>query len=108
MLLLLLDLCVRAPSRCQRLTAVLAVYIANEPFLAANPEKVKAFMRAVKRASDFLLADPQRAWAEYKVAKKAMDTPLNAKIFERSFAYMSRDCANVPRVRTHPRPASPI
>ncbi|KZW01285.1 NMT1-domain-containing protein [Exidia glandulosa HHB12029] len=73
------------------------LYIANESFLAAHPDKVKAFMRAVKRASDFLISDPKSAWAEYKAFKKSMDTTLNAKIFERSFAYMSRDCANVPR-----------
>jgi len=79
------------------------LYIANESFLAANPDKVKAFMRAVKRSSDFLLASPQQAWAEYQAFKKSMATPLNAKIFERSFTYMSRDCANVPRDWTKQR-----
>jgi pyrimidine precursor biosynthesis enzyme len=79
------------------------LYIANEAFLATHPDKARAFMRAVKHASDLLLAEPAAAWAAYKAAKKAMDTPLNAKIFERSFTYMSRDCANVPRVRTSPR-----
>ncbi|EPQ52999.1 TPA thiamine biosynthesis protein [Gloeophyllum trabeum ATCC 11539] len=73
------------------------LYIANEPFLKANPEKVKAFMRAVKKAADYLFAQPAQAWEEYKLFKKSMNTPLNAKIFERSFTYMSMDCANVPR-----------
>ncbi|PWN53465.1 putative thiamine biosynthesis protein [Violaceomyces palustris] len=73
------------------------LYIANKPFLEANPEKVKAFMKAIKKATDYLFADPKAAWEEYKVYKKSMNTPVNEKIFERSFVYMSRDCANVPR-----------
>lgn len=73
------------------------LYIANKPFLEAHPDKVRAFMRAVKRATDYLCSHPVEAWNEYKLYKKTMNTPLNEKIFERSFVYMSRDCANVPR-----------
>lgn len=73
------------------------LYIANKPFLAAHPEKARAFMRAIKRATDYLFSDPRGAWAEYQLFKKTMRSPVNERIFERSFVYMSRDCGNVPR-----------
>ncbi|SPQ24623.1 965a89e3-651d-4dc9-bc74-e4420c844e60 [Thermothielavioides terrestris] len=73
------------------------LYIGNERFVAENPGKVRAFLRAVKRATDFVLAEPERAWAEYVDFKPAMGTALNRKIFERSFAYFSRDLKNVRR-----------
>ncbi|RMJ27249.1 Thiamine biosynthesis protein Nmt1 [Aspergillus sp. HF37] len=40
------------------------LYIANDAFLAANKDKVLKFMRAVKRATDFLLAEPARAYED--------------------------------------------
>lgn len=73
------------------------LYIGNEAFLEANPEKVRAFMRAVKKATDFVLNDPEAAWAEYVDFKPVMGTELNRKIFERSFAYFSKDLRNVQR-----------
>lgn len=73
------------------------LYIGNEKFLAENPEKTKAFLRAVKKATDFVLASPEEAWAEYVDFKPVMGTPLNRKIFERSFAYFSKDLKNVRR-----------
>ncbi|KXG49570.1 uncharacterized protein PGRI_055380 [Penicillium griseofulvum] len=73
------------------------LYIANDAFIAANPEKVAAFMRAVKRATDDVLADPAAAYAEYIDVKPIMGTDVNRKIFERSFAYFSRDLKNVKR-----------
>ncbi|GAC99599.1 protein NMT1 [Pseudozyma hubeiensis SY62] len=73
------------------------LYIANDNFVSQHPDKVRAFMRAVKRAADDLFAQPQQAWEDFKLFKKSMQGPINARIFERSFAYMSRDCANVPR-----------
>ncbi|KDN47178.1 putative thiamine biosynthesis protein [Tilletiaria anomala UBC 951] len=73
------------------------LFIGNDEFIQREPAKVRAFMRAVKKASDFLHVNPRQAWEEFKAYKKIMDTPVNAKIFERSFAYMSKDCANVPR-----------
>ena len=79
-----------------RLTC-LAVYIANEAFLARESKKAAAFMRAVHKAAAFLKANPAQAWTEYKAFKKTMDTLVNAKIFERSFVYMSVDCRNVER-----------
>jgi pyrimidine precursor biosynthesis enzyme len=73
------------------------LYIGNERFVAENPDKVRAFLRAVKRATDFVLAQPEQAWAEYVDFKPVMGSPLNRKIFERSFAYFSRDLKNVRR-----------
>ena len=73
------------------------LYIGNETFISENPGKVKAFMRAVKRSTDYILSDPEAAWAEYVDFKPVMGTELNRKIFERSFAYFSKDLKNVRR-----------
>ncbi|KAL2821831.1 NMT1/THI5 like-domain-containing protein [Aspergillus cavernicola] len=73
------------------------LYIANDAFIAANPEKVGKFMNAVKRATDYVLAQPEKAYEEYIDVKPIMGTPVNRKIFERSFAYFSRDLKNVQR-----------
>lgn len=73
------------------------LYIGNEKFISENPEKVRAFMRAVKRATDFVLTEPEKAYAEYVEFKPVMGTDLNRKIFERSFAYFSKDLKNVQR-----------
>ncbi|KAG6208994.1 glycylpeptide N-tetradecanoyltransferase [Claviceps purpurea] len=73
------------------------LYIGNEEFIANNPDKIRAFMRAVKKATDFVLADPHAAWKEYVDFKPVMGTALNWKIFERSYAYFSQDLKNVQR-----------
>lgn len=73
------------------------LYIGNDKFVAENPDKVRAFMRAVKRATDFVLAEPEKAWEEYVDFKPVMGTELNRKMFERSFAYFSKDLKNVRR-----------
>ena len=73
------------------------LYIANEMFLDAHPEKAVAFMRAIKKATDYVISEPVKAWNEYKTFKKTMNVPGNDKIYERSYVYLSRDCANVPR-----------
>ncbi|CEJ79818.1 Putative Nmt1 protein [[Torrubiella] hemipterigena] len=73
------------------------LYIGNESFIQANPDKVRAFMRAVKKATDYVLASPDAAWAEYVDFKPVLNTQLDRKIFERSFAYFSRDLKNVSR-----------
>lgn len=73
------------------------LYIANEGFLAAHPDKVQAFLRAVKKATDFVLAQPEQAWTEYVAFKPVMGTELNRKMFERSFPYFSADLKNVKR-----------
>ncbi|WFD04070.1 Glycylpeptide N-tetradecanoyltransferase [Malassezia obtusa] len=73
------------------------LYIANENFLSSHPEKARSFMQAIKKATDYVQREPVKAWNEYKVFKKSMNTPENEKIFERSYVYLSKDCANVPR-----------
>ncbi|KAF2756782.1 thiamine biosynthesis protein [Pseudovirgaria hyperparasitica] len=73
------------------------LYIANDAFIAANPTKIKSFLRAVKRATDYTLASPAEAFAQYIAIKPTMDTPVNHKIFERSYAYLSADLKNVQR-----------
>jgi pyrimidine precursor biosynthesis enzyme len=73
------------------------LYIGNESFISQNPDKVRAFLCACKRATDFVLASPAEAWAEFCAFKPVMNTPTNRKIFERSFAYFSPDLQNVKR-----------
>lgn len=73
------------------------LYIANDAFLAKNKDQVAKFMTAVKRATDYVLAEPARTYGEYVDMKPAMATEVNRKIFERSFAYFSRDLKNVAR-----------
>ncbi|WWC58910.1 uncharacterized protein I303_101455 [Kwoniella dejecticola CBS 10117] len=73
------------------------LYIVNEKYLEKNPEKIRKFIVAVKKAADALIENPKQAWEEYKQFCPEMDTPIQEKIFERSFIYMSKDVANVPR-----------
>jgi pyrimidine precursor biosynthesis enzyme len=73
------------------------LYIGNETFIANNEPKVKAFLRACKKATDYILASPSAAYEEYVEFKPSMGTSLNRKIFERSFAYFSKDMKNVSR-----------
>ncbi|KAI5206876.1 NMT1-domain-containing protein [Aureobasidium subglaciale] len=73
------------------------LYIGNETFIRENPGKVRGFLRACKRATEYILASPAEAYEEYVDFKPAMGTSLNRKIFERSFAYFSKDLKNVAR-----------
>ncbi|EER36871.1 thiamine biosynthesis protein [Histoplasma capsulatum var. duboisii H88] len=73
------------------------LYIGNETFISQNPEKVSKFLKAVKRATDYVLAKPSEAYEEYVDVKPIMGTPVNRKIFERSYAYFSKDLKNVQR-----------
>ena len=73
------------------------LYIGNDDFIAQNPERVRAFMRAVKRATDFVLQQPEEAWQAFVDFKPVLNTALDRKIFERSFPYLSNDLQNVER-----------
>jgi pyrimidine precursor biosynthesis enzyme len=73
------------------------LYIGNEAFIEKNPDKVRAFLRATKRATDYVLTNPTQAWEEYIDFKPVLATALDRKIFERSYAYFSRDMKNVAR-----------
>jgi pyrimidine precursor biosynthesis enzyme len=65
--------------------------------MAENPEKLRKFMLAVKRATDYVLASPTEAYKTYIDIKPEMASPVNTKIFERSYAYFSKDLKNVQR-----------
>jgi len=65
-------------------------------------------MRAVKSATDYVLAEPEKAWDDYVDFKPAMGTALNRKIFERSFAYFSKDLKNVERDWVRPKLVTPL
>jgi pyrimidine precursor biosynthesis enzyme len=54
-------------------------------------------MRAVKRATDYVLSSPSEAYKTYISIKPEMSTVVNTKIFERSYAYFSKDLKNVHR-----------
>jgi len=73
------------------------LYIANDSFMASNPSKIQAFMKAVKRATDQVLANPTEAYKTYISIKPEMASAVNNKIFERSYAYFSKDLKNVKR-----------
>ncbi|VVT54513.1 uncharacterized protein SAPINGB_P004113 [Magnusiomyces paraingens] len=73
------------------------LYIGNEDFIAANPEKVRKFMRACKRATDFVISEPEKAWVEYLEVNPQLNTVVDRKIYERSYAYLSASLANVTR-----------
>lgn len=71
--------------------------LANDAFIAENPEKIRAFMKAVKRATDYVLASPAEAYKVYIDIKPEMASVVNRKIFERSYAYFSKDLKNIQR-----------
>lgn len=54
-------------------------------------------MRAIKKATDYVLTSPEQAYEDFVDMKPIMGTALNRKIFERSFAYFSKDLKNVAR-----------
>lgn len=73
------------------------LYIANDKFLAENPEKIAKFLKAVKKATDYVLSSPAEAYKIYISIKPEMASVVNTKIFERSYAYFSKDLKNVQR-----------
>ncbi|CAI5756247.1 unnamed protein product [Candida verbasci] len=73
------------------------LYIANDKFIQENPKKVKRFMIAIKKATDYILASPIEAWGEFCNFKSQMGSELNTKKFQRCFAYFSESLYNVHR-----------
>lgn len=73
------------------------LYIVNDKFLSENPEKVRRIMRALKKATDYMLANPEMAWEEYSDFKPEMTSVLNLTMFSRCFAYFSDSLYNVHR-----------
>jgi pyrimidine precursor biosynthesis enzyme len=66
-------------------------------FIQKNPEKVKAFMKAVKRGADYMFQNPADSYELFVEMKPHMNSLINRKIFQRSFRYMSHDMKNVQR-----------
>lgn len=73
------------------------LYICNDEFLRKNPEKVKKFLKAIKKATDFVLEQPDEAWREYLAFKPVLNDELSYKQFERCYAYFSSSLYNVHR-----------
>ncbi|KAG1150049.1 hypothetical protein G6F37_004947 [Rhizopus arrhizus] len=73
------------------------LYIGNENFIKNNPEKVEKYLRAIKRATDYMIAHPADAYNTFVKSKTHLDTDVQRKIFQRSFRYFSRDLKNVER-----------
>lgn len=72
-------------------------YICNDGFLKENPEKVRSFLKAIKRATDDVINNPTQAWSEYIDFKPQLDNDLSYKQFERCYAYFSASLYNVHR-----------
>ncbi|AEY97439.1 FAER451Wp [Eremothecium gossypii FDAG1] len=73
------------------------LYICNDEFLAANPDKVRSFLRAVKRSTEFVLNEPEQAWREYLELKPQLNNELSYKQYQRCYAYFSSCLYNVHR-----------
>ncbi|KAL1925369.1 uncharacterized protein VTP21DRAFT_252 [Calcarisporiella thermophila] len=73
------------------------LYIVNENYLAQNRDNVAKFVRAVAKATEYLLAQPQKAYNQYCEVKPDLASPLNRRIFERSLPYFSKNLENVER-----------
>jgi len=73
------------------------MYVANGDYFNENPEKLKAFMRAMRRGTDFTIEYPEEAWAIMCRANPRLDNDMYSKIFQRSMPYFSRDLLNVDR-----------
>ncbi|CAB4256486.1 similar to Saccharomyces cerevisiae YDL244W THI13 Protein involved in synthesis of the thiamine precursor hydroxymethylpyrimidine (HMP) [Maudiozyma barnettii] len=73
------------------------LYICNDKFLKENPEKVRKFLVAIKKATDYVLSDPVTAWKEYVNFKPQLDNELSYKQFQRCYAYFSESLFNVHR-----------
>lgn len=72
-------------------------YICNDEFLSKNESKVKAFLRAIKKATDDVINDPKGSWNKYVDFKPQLDNELSYKQYERCYAYFSASLFNVHR-----------
>ncbi|CAI4585299.1 ALS_1a_G0032060.mRNA.1.CDS.1 [Saccharomyces cerevisiae] len=66
-------------------------------FCTKNPEKVRKFLKAIKKATDYVLADPVKAWKEYIDFKPQLNNDLSYKQYQRCYAYFSSSLYNVHR-----------
>mmetsp|Transcript_18372 Transcript_18372/g.29896 ORF Transcript_18372/g.29896 Transcript_18372/m.29896 type:complete len:237 (+) Transcript_18372:573-1283(+) len=73
------------------------MYVANDKVVEQNPELVSAFMRAVRRGTDYTIEYPDEAWETMCQANPRLRTPLYQEIFQHTLPYFSRDLLNVER-----------
>ncbi|KAI8908652.1 NMT1 protein [Powellomyces hirtus] len=73
------------------------LYIGNDEFIKNNPEKVRKFLKAIRKATDLVRTEPDRAWNLYVEVKPVLGDVLNKKMFERSLPYFSKTLENVQR-----------
>ncbi|KAI9294761.1 thiamine biosynthesis protein [Neoconidiobolus thromboides FSU 785] len=73
------------------------LYIANDKFIKENPEKVRKFMNAVSKATQYMINSPQKAYNLYTEIKPILGNDLNRQIFQRSRVYFSKTLENVQR-----------
>ncbi|WP_461536251.1 ABC transporter substrate-binding protein [Spongorhabdus nitratireducens] len=72
-------------------------YIATETILEQQPEKVEGFMRAIQRASAWMLDHPEQAYDMMCQQVPKMRSKLNQKIFMHCLPFFSRTQENVER-----------
>ncbi|CAI4728265.1 BAM_G0043620.mRNA.1.CDS.1 [Saccharomyces cerevisiae] len=58
---------------------------------------VRKFLKAIKKATDYVLADPVKAWKEYIDFKPQLNNDLSYKQYQRCYAYFSSSLYNVHR-----------
>ncbi|CAI4852093.1 BAH_G0030590.mRNA.1.CDS.1 [Saccharomyces cerevisiae] len=59
--------------------------------------KGQKFLKAIKKATDYVLADPVKAWKEYIDFKPQLNNDLSYKQYQRCYAYFSSSLYNVHR-----------
>ena len=72
-------------------------FVASQEYYDENQEKLKGFMRAMRRAMDYTIERPDEAWDIMCRANPRLNVPLYAKIYQRTLPYFSRDLNNVQR-----------
>lgn len=73
------------------------MYVANDEYAKKNPEQLKAFLRAIRRGTDFTIEYPDEAWNIMTKANPRLNTDMYKEIYQRTMPYFSRDLLNVDR-----------
>ncbi|CAI4599212.1 ALI_collapsed_G0033360.mRNA.1.CDS.1 [Saccharomyces cerevisiae] len=72
-------------------------YLAKQGRPASDAKNVRKFLKAIKKATDYVLADPVKAWKEYIDFKPQLNNDLSYKQYQRCYAYFSSSLYNVHR-----------
>jgi len=73
------------------------LHIVNDEFLAKNPEQVKAYMKAIKRAGQFIRSNRDAAWEMFSQMKPKLANQTSKLMYEASLPYLSPTMQNVQR-----------